>query len=121
MAAGGPSAEERGYCRFLELFLVEFRGPFGAEPPPPSSSSSAASPSSAAGGAEGDPGHADEAAAGCEGEQAEEAGPASKGERCLLSSSLHQPPPLRRKRMWECVDRVCLSSGVPGLIADCKE
>ncbi|XP_015279661.1 PREDICTED: protein phosphatase 1E [Gekko japonicus] len=33
MAAGGPNAEERSYCRFLELFLVEFRGPFGEDLP----------------------------------------------------------------------------------------
>ncbi|XP_053222859.1 protein phosphatase 1E isoform X1 [Podarcis raffonei] len=46
MAAGGAwSVEERTYRRFLELFLGEFRGPFGAEPSPPSG-----------GGAEGDAG-----------------------------------------------------------------
>ncbi|XP_067328116.1 protein phosphatase 1E [Anolis sagrei] len=34
MAAGGPcSFEERSYRRFLELFLLEFRGPFGEEQP----------------------------------------------------------------------------------------
>uniref|UniRef100_A0A8C8VFT0 Protein phosphatase 1E n=1 Tax=Pelusios castaneus TaxID=367368 RepID=A0A8C8VFT0_9SAUR len=58
MAAGGSgscSAEEKSYRRFLELFLGEFRGPFGAEPVP--------SPSAA--GAEGGPaGEVEESDAG---------------------------------------------------------
>ncbi|XP_061461085.1 protein phosphatase 1E [Rhineura floridana] len=58
MAAGGPfSVEERTYRRFLELFLGEFRGPFGSEPPSPPSG----------GGAEGDAGRG-----GGEGEAVEE-------------------------------------------------
>ncbi|KAM6049240.1 protein phosphatase 1E isoform 2-T4 [Chlamydotis macqueenii] len=42
---GGGSAEEKSYRRFLELFLGEFRGPFGAEPapaPPPAADAEAA-------------------------------------------------------------------------------
>lgn len=71
MAAGGPSAEERSYRRFLELFLGEFRGPFGVEPSPPSAVSVVAS----AGGPGGD------AATGLGDGEGEDAGGAAEGVR----------------------------------------
>ncbi|XP_054857718.1 protein phosphatase 1E [Eublepharis macularius] len=94
MAAGGPNAEERSYCRFLELFLVEFRGPFGAEPPPPSSAAAAASPS-AGGGAEGEARQADEEAA-AEEEEAEEA----------VRDEEAEPPPAEEQEEEEAVEAV---------------
>ncbi|XP_065588119.1 protein phosphatase 1E [Cyrtonyx montezumae] len=57
-SGGGAGAEEKSYRRFLELFLGEFRGPFGAEPapaaPPPAADTAAS---------EEDPGAEGEAAA----------------------------------------------------------
>ncbi|XP_077167293.1 protein phosphatase 1E isoform X2 [Paroedura picta] len=108
MAAGGPSAEERSYCRFLELFLVEFRGPFGEEPPPPplsSSSAPAEAASSAGGGAEGEAGPVEEAeeetvreeaAAAAEEEAAAEPPPAEEEEP--------PPPPPPEEDEEEAVD-----------------
>ncbi|KAH1178971.1 protein phosphatase 1E isoform X1 [Mauremys mutica] len=50
MAAGG--SEEKTYRRFLELFLGEFRGPFGAEPAPSPPAAGAEGEGAAAGEAE---------------------------------------------------------------------
>uniref|UniRef100_A0A8C4V9Z2 Protein phosphatase 1E n=1 Tax=Falco tinnunculus TaxID=100819 RepID=A0A8C4V9Z2_FALTI len=65
--SGGGSAEEKSYRRFLELFLGEFRGPFGAEPapapaPPPAADAAAAADEEP--GAEGEAGTAAEAEEG---------------------------------------------------------
>ncbi|KAM9257114.1 protein phosphatase 1E [Cariama cristata] len=65
-SSGGGSAEEKSYRRFLELFLGEFRGPFGAEPapaPPPAADAAAA--------AEEDPGAEGEAGTAAEAEEGE--------------------------------------------------
>ncbi|XP_052660912.1 protein phosphatase 1E isoform X1 [Harpia harpyja] len=68
-SSGGGSAEEKSYRRFLELFLGEFRGPFGAEPapapapaPPPAADAAAAADEEP--GAEGEAGTAAEAEEG---------------------------------------------------------
>ncbi|XP_071431275.1 protein phosphatase 1E [Pithys albifrons albifrons] len=82
MAAGGSgsggSAEEKTYRRFLELFLGEFRGPFGVEPEPepvpePEPEQEPAPPAAAdtAGAADGEPGTEGEAAAAAEAEVGE--------------------------------------------------
>ncbi|KAM9370617.1 protein phosphatase 1E [Phaethornis superciliosus] len=69
MAAGGSgsgSVEEKTYRRFLELFLGEFRGPFGVEPapaPPPAADTVAA--------ADEDPGAEGEAGTTAEAEESE--------------------------------------------------
>ncbi|XP_068765408.1 protein phosphatase 1E [Struthio camelus] len=65
-SSGGGSAEEKSYRRFLELFLGEFRGPFGAEPapaPPPAAADADAAADEDPG-AEGEAGTAGEALEG---------------------------------------------------------
>ncbi|OPJ78512.1 protein phosphatase 1E isoform C [Patagioenas fasciata monilis] len=65
--SGGTSAEEKSYRRFLELFLGEFRGPFGAEPEPapaPPPTDNATAPADEEPGAEGEAGTAAEAEEG---------------------------------------------------------
>ncbi|XP_074016961.1 protein phosphatase 1E [Numenius arquata] len=75
MAAGGSgsgSAEEKSYRRFLELFLGEFRGPFGAEPEPEPEPAPAPPPAAdAAAAAEEDPGAEGEAGTTAEAEESE--------------------------------------------------
>ncbi|XP_062479428.1 protein phosphatase 1E [Pezoporus occidentalis] len=89
MAAGGPgSAEEKTYRRFLELFLGEFRGPFGVEPEPeaepepapaPPSDADAAAAAAEEPGAEGEAGTAAETEEG-EGGQDNEGGQSDAGD-----------------------------------------
>ncbi|XP_049657684.1 protein phosphatase 1E isoform X3 [Accipiter gentilis] len=70
-SSGGGSAEEKSYRRFLELFLGEFRGPFGAEPAPAPAPPPAADAAAAAAAADEEPGAEGEAGTAAEAEEGE--------------------------------------------------
>ncbi|XP_054250351.1 protein phosphatase 1E [Indicator indicator] len=71
-SSGGGSAEEKTYRRFLELFLREFRGPFGSEPAPAPPPAADAAPATT----DEEPGAEGEAATAAEAEEGEGEGDA---------------------------------------------